>query len=60
MAKNYWSLKEFMAETGVSRTHAYKLVNNKEIVSIRLGRKILIPVAAFENSIASGLHKNEK
>jgi excisionase family DNA binding protein len=43
MEKTTWTVKEFMEITGSSRSFTYKLINNGQIVTIRLGRKLLIP-----------------
>lgn len=38
---------------GLSRPLAYQAVNNGQIPSIRIGRRILVPVAALEKLLAS-------
>ena len=42
MTKDFFSVKEFIQITGISRSQAYKLIDI-EIPTIRLGRKVLIP-----------------
>jgi len=37
---------------GISRTTAYECVNNGSIPSIRLGRRIVIPRAIFDELLA--------
>lgn len=41
-------IKTFMEITGISRSHAYKLIKEGQIDVIRLGRKILIPTASVD------------
>ena len=41
--KQFFSVREIMAILGLSRAHAYKLISENEIPSIRLGRKVIIP-----------------
>ena len=42
MTKEFFSVKEIMQMTGISRTLAYKLLD-VEIPTIRLGNKVLVP-----------------
>jgi hypothetical protein len=39
---------------GISRSHAYDLVPRAELVGVRLGRRIVVPVAAIDPMLASG------
>ena len=43
MAKDFFTVKEIMELLGLSRAHAYKLISEKEIPSIRLGHKVIVP-----------------
>lgn len=33
---------------GISRSHAYELVRQRELPSLRLGRRVVVPIAALE------------
>jgi excisionase family DNA binding protein len=48
------SVTEASRALGVSRSFAYELVAASVLKSIRLGRRILIPVSALEDLIATG------
>lgn len=43
MTKDFFTVKEFMDKTGISRALAYKLVAGNEVPTIRMGNRILIP-----------------
>ncbi len=43
MTKDFFTVKEFMDKTGISRALAYKLVAESEVPTIRMGNRILIP-----------------
>jgi excisionase family DNA binding protein len=38
----------------ISRSYAYELVASKQLASIRLGRRVLIPVAAIRELVTLG------
>jgi excisionase family DNA binding protein len=42
------SVEEAAAMLGVSRTSAYEYVRTGQLPAIRMGRRILVPVAAIE------------
>jgi excisionase family DNA binding protein len=42
------TVEEAGARLGISRTLAYELVRRGDIPSIRLGRRVLVPVRALE------------
>ena len=48
------SVTEASRALGVSRAFAYELVAAGVLRSIRLGRRVLIPVAALEDLLATG------
>ncbi len=48
------SVTEAARSLGVSRSFAYELVAAGVLRSIRLGRRVLIPVSALENLLATG------
>lgn len=57
MSKNFSEIRsvltveEAAAELGIGRTLAYESVRTKQIPSIRIGRRVLIPRAAFEKAL---------
>lgn len=51
MTREFFTVAEFMKITGLSRSAAYKAVNN-EVPTVRLGKKILVP-AWFVKKLAS-------
>jgi excisionase family DNA binding protein len=53
MEKKTASIKEVGRVLGIGRSLTFKLINSGEIPSIRLGRRILVPVAALEKIVAS-------
>ena len=58
MEKKVMSIREVSQALGIGRSLTFKLINSGEIQSIRLGRRILVPVSALEK-ITSG-QNNEK
>lgn len=46
------TIAEFAATFGISERHAYELVKRKEVPSISLGRRILIPRRAIEEMLS--------
>jgi excisionase family DNA binding protein len=50
------TVEEAGARPGISRTLAYELVRRGEIPSIRLGRRVLVPVQALDQMVASAWH----
>ena len=48
------SVTEASRALGVSRSFAYELVAAGVLRSIRLGRRVLVPVSALEDLIATG------
>ena len=47
------SVNEAARVLGISRSYAYELVNAGILVPVRLGRRVLIPVAAIEELVSS-------
>ena len=47
------SVDEVAEQLGISRPSAFKAIHNGEIPFIRIGRRILVPVAAFEKFLAN-------
>jgi excisionase family DNA binding protein len=48
------SIPEAARLLGISRSHAYDLVRRGELVGVRLGRRIVVPIAAIDDMLASG------
>jgi len=44
-----YSVAQVAKKLGISKTHAHKLCNNGTIPSRRLGRRIVVPIQAFED-----------
>lgn len=47
-----WTVEEAAALLGISRPTAYEAVKTGSIPHIKIGRRILIPVAALEKMLA--------
>jgi excisionase family DNA binding protein len=47
------TVEEAGTRLGISRTLAYELVRRGEIPSIRLGRRVLVPIRALERLVKS-------
>jgi len=45
------TIEEISLTLGIGRNTAYQAVRTGEIPSIRIGRRILVPVAAFEKML---------
>ena len=43
-----WSVDETAHRLGISRAHAYELIARGDLPSLRLGRRIVVPVRAIE------------
>jgi excisionase family DNA binding protein len=48
------SVEEASAALGISRSLAYELVRRGEIPSLRLGRRIVVPVLALDDLLEVG------
>ena len=46
------TVEEMAIRLGIGRNTAYQAVRTGEIPSIRIGRRILVPVAAFEKMLS--------
>jgi len=47
-ARRFCGVEEFARICGISRSHAYELVARREIPSLRLGRRVLIPLSFLD------------
>lgn len=56
------TVEEAAEMLGVSRSLAYKLVQRNELPSLRLGRRLVVPVRALERLVADdgGVMDNEQ
>jgi excisionase family DNA binding protein len=52
MTKQILTVEEAAAILRLSRNAAYEAIARKEIPSIRIGRRILVPMASFERMLA--------
>ena len=52
MEKRTYSIPEVAKVLGIGRTAAYEAARTGEIPTIRLGKRILVPVAAMERLLA--------
>ena len=46
------TVDEAAAALGISRNHAYEAVKQGDLPSLKIGRRILIPKAAFDRMLA--------
>ena len=51
------TIEEMSLTLGIGRNTAYQAVRTGEIPSIRIGRRILVPVAAFEKMLSEAGRK---
>jgi excisionase family DNA binding protein len=49
------TVEEAAERLGISRAHAYEAVREGEIPSIRIGRRILVPIAALDKLLGSAM-----
>ena len=52
MEKRTYSIPEVAKVLGIGRTAAYEAARTGEIPTIRIGKRILVPVAAMERLLA--------
>ncbi len=43
-----WSILEFAEKTGIGRNQAYEAAKRKDFETIKIGRRILVPIATLE------------
>jgi excisionase family DNA binding protein len=48
------TVEEAAAALGISRAFAYEAVTRNEIPHVRIGRRILVPIAALERMLNPG------
>jgi excisionase family DNA binding protein len=59
MSKKFYTVRQVAEVLNVSYLTAFRKITNKQIPSIRLGRKILIPTTFVDNLVTqalSGVH----
>lgn len=49
-----YTVAQVAKKLGISKTHAFKLCNEGVIPCLRLGRRIVVPIAAFNEWIGHG------
>lgn len=59
MGKTTMSVQELSAQMGISLPKAYELAKSEGFQSIRIGRRILIPVDAFREWLIITSNKEE-
>lgn len=47
--KKYWSVAELQAHLGICRDSAYQLVNREDFPKVKVGNRIIISIAAFDD-----------
>ncbi|MDP4182951.1 MAG: helix-turn-helix domain-containing protein [Bacillota bacterium] len=58
MDKLVYTVAETAEILNIGMNKAYELIQQKEIPNVRIGRKILIPIQALENWLASSSNIN--
>lgn len=51
------TVPEMAQQLGISRPKAYELANSRKFPSIRVGRRLIIPVASFEQWLRDSAKK---
>ena len=51
--KRFYTVKEIIGILGLSRVSVYRLVHEPEFPALRIGNRILVPVAGFEDWLAA-------
>ena len=59
MEKTTMSVQELSSQLGISLPKVYEFVKSEGFPSIRIGTRILIPVAAFRESLIITSNKQE-
>jgi excisionase family DNA binding protein len=54
------SVKGAARELGIGRDSAYALVREGRLPAVRVGRRILVPVAQLDEYVSSELRRNEQ
>jgi excisionase family DNA binding protein len=54
------SVEEARQRLGVSRTLLYQAVQTGQVPSLRIGRRILIPISALNSVLANATRANQK
>ena len=57
MEKLTWTVPEAAKALGIGRTAAYEAARTGQIPAVRIGRRVLIPVAALENFVSGLVNK---
>ena len=47
MEKRYYSQKDIREITGISRAQVYNIMNRADFPAIRIGKRIIVPIEAF-------------
>ena len=52
MERNFYSVADIQRELGIGRHSAYELVAREDFPTLRIGKRIVIPVRQFEDWVA--------
>ena len=58
MSSQFYSVRQTAKVLNVSYHTVFRKITNKEIPSIRMGRKILVPAAFIGNLVAQAMSEN--
>ena len=47
MEKRYYSPKDIREITGISRAQVYNIMNRTDFPAVRIGKRIIVPIEAF-------------
>lgn len=57
MEKRYYSQKDIREITGISRAQVYNIMNRADFPAIRIGKRIIVPIEAFNRWIEEQTQK---
>ena len=52
MERRFYSVADLQRELGIGRRNAYELVAREDFPSMRIGKRIVIPIKQFEEWVA--------
>ena len=60
MEKAVYSIKEVATKLAIGKSKAYKLAHAGEIPVLNLGKRIVVPIEAFDKMLAEVSYKGKK
>lgn len=57
MEKRYYSQKDIREITGISRAQVYNIMNRTDFPAVRIGKRIIVPIEAFNRWIEEQTQK---